>query len=105
MYSKANSEVFFSLFTRSYLVPSFLQGCGPVDEIECCSCCLFELQAEYMDPKTLWSRAVDAIDTIIRRDDANESQDLLQPCIEGTHPPLIINGLFEYVHMYFVTHL
>lgn len=40
-------------------------------------------EAEYMDPKTLWSRAVDAIDTIIRRDDANESQDLLQPCIEA----------------------
>ncbi|KAJ0971233.1 hypothetical protein J5N97_019192 [Dioscorea zingiberensis] len=40
-------------------------------------------EAEYMDPKTLWSRAIDAIDTIIRRDDANESQDLLQPCIEA----------------------
>ncbi|KAM0934986.1 putative coactivator CBP, KIX domain superfamily [Dioscorea sansibarensis] len=40
-------------------------------------------EAEYMDPKTLWSRAVDAIDTIIRRDDANDGQDLLQPCIEA----------------------
>ncbi|KAH0466918.1 hypothetical protein IEQ34_004156 [Dendrobium chrysotoxum] len=40
-------------------------------------------EAEYMDLKTLWDRANDAIDTIIRKDDANESGDLLQPCIEA----------------------
>ncbi|PKA49060.1 hypothetical protein AXF42_Ash010744 [Apostasia shenzhenica] len=40
-------------------------------------------EAEYMDMKTLWDRANDAIDTIIRRDDASESEDLLQPCIEA----------------------
>lgn len=40
-------------------------------------------EAEYMDLKTLWDRANDAIDTIIRKDDANESEDLLQPCIEA----------------------
>ncbi|KAK8949626.1 hypothetical protein KSP39_PZI005562 [Platanthera zijinensis] len=40
-------------------------------------------EAEYMDLKTLWDRVNDAIDTIIRKDDANESGDLLQPCIEA----------------------
>ncbi|XP_072995389.1 uncharacterized protein [Typha latifolia] len=39
-------------------------------------------EAEYMDLKTLWDRANDAIDTIIRKDDTVESGDLLQPCIE-----------------------
>lgn len=38
-----------------------------------------------MDLKTLWHRANEAIDTIIRRDEAPETDgDLLQPCIEGT---------------------
>lgn len=40
-------------------------------------------EAEYMDLKTLWDRTNDAIDTIIRKDDANEGGDLLQPCIEA----------------------
>ncbi|KAL0924258.1 hypothetical protein M5K25_005074 [Dendrobium thyrsiflorum] len=40
-------------------------------------------EAEYMDLKTLWDRVNDAIDTIIRKDDANESGDLLKPCIEA----------------------
>ncbi|XP_072995390.1 uncharacterized protein [Typha latifolia] len=40
-------------------------------------------EAEYMDLKTLWDRANDAIDTIIRKDDTVESGDLLQPCIEA----------------------
>lgn len=40
-------------------------------------------EGEYMDLKTLWDRANDAIDTIIRRDDTPESGDLLQPCIEA----------------------
>lgn len=37
-----------------------------------------------MDLKTLPDRASDAINTIIRRDEASESGDLLPPCIEGT---------------------
>jgi hypothetical protein len=41
-------------------------------------------QAEYMDLKTLWDRANDAINTIIRRDESLETGELLQPCIEGT---------------------
>ncbi|CAM8967422.1 unnamed protein product [Rhodiola kirilowii] len=40
-------------------------------------------EAEYMDLKTLWDRANDAIDTIIRRDDCVETGDLIQPCIEA----------------------
>ncbi|EHA8590344.1 hypothetical protein COCNU_scaffold017292G000020 [Cocos nucifera] len=40
-------------------------------------------EAEYMDLKTLRDRANDAIDTIIRKDEATESGDLLQPCIEA----------------------
>ncbi|KAG0491049.1 hypothetical protein HPP92_007912 [Vanilla planifolia] len=40
-------------------------------------------EAEYMDLTTLWERVNDAIDTIIRKDDANESADFLQPCIEA----------------------
>ncbi|XP_074281064.1 uncharacterized protein LOC141605995 isoform X2 [Silene latifolia] len=41
-------------------------------------------QAEYMDPKTLWDRTNDAINTIIRRDESSEvSGEFLQPCIEA----------------------
>ncbi|KAK6912572.1 hypothetical protein RJ641_022173 [Dillenia turbinata] len=40
-------------------------------------------EAEYMDLKTLWDRANDAINTIIRRDDSSEAGELLQPCIEA----------------------
>lgn len=36
-----------------------------------------------MDPKTLWDRANDAINTIIRRDESTETGEFLQPCIEG----------------------
>ncbi|KAK9699953.1 hypothetical protein RND81_08G206400 [Saponaria officinalis] len=41
-------------------------------------------EAEYMDPKTLWDRTNDAINTIIRRDENSEdSGEFLQPCIEA----------------------
>ncbi|XP_052488809.1 uncharacterized protein LOC105771824 isoform X1 [Gossypium raimondii] len=40
-------------------------------------------EAEYMDLKTLWDRTNDAINTIIRRDESNETGELLQPCIEA----------------------
>lgn len=40
-------------------------------------------EAEYVDLNTLWERANDAIDTIIRRDDIDEPDNLLQPCIEA----------------------
>ncbi|CAK7353706.1 unnamed protein product [Dovyalis caffra] len=40
-------------------------------------------EAEYMDLKTLWDRANDAINTIIRRDESMETGELLQPCIEA----------------------
>ncbi|KAG8636332.1 hypothetical protein MANES_16G122300v8 [Manihot esculenta] len=40
-------------------------------------------EAEYMDLKTLWDRANDAINTIIRRDESTETGELLQPCIEA----------------------
>ncbi|KAJ6373133.1 hypothetical protein OIU76_027463 [Salix suchowensis] len=40
-------------------------------------------EAEYMDLKTLWDRANDAINTIIRRDESLETGELLQPCIEA----------------------
>ncbi|OUZ99880.1 hypothetical protein BVC80_9067g71 [Macleaya cordata] len=40
-------------------------------------------EAEYMDVKTLYDRANDAIDTIIRREEGGETGDLLQPCIEA----------------------
>ncbi|CAM8950054.1 unnamed protein product [Rhodiola kirilowii] len=40
-------------------------------------------EAEYMDFQTLWDRANDAINTVIRRDDSEETGDLLQPCIEA----------------------
>ncbi|XP_062002982.1 uncharacterized protein LOC133720590 isoform X2 [Rosa rugosa] len=40
-------------------------------------------EAEYTDLKTLWDRANDAINTIIRRDESIETGEvLLQPCIE-----------------------
>ncbi|GMQ03103.1 hypothetical protein CsSME_00049041 [Camellia sinensis var. sinensis] len=42
-------------------------------------------EAEYMDLKTLWDRANDAINTIIRRDESTETGEFLQPCIEGTY--------------------
>lgn len=41
-------------------------------------------EAEYMDLKTLWDRANDAINTIIRREECSEdSGEFLQPCIEA----------------------
>ncbi|KAL3500893.1 hypothetical protein ACH5RR_039986 [Cinchona calisaya] len=40
-------------------------------------------EAEYVDVKTLWDRANDAINTIIRRDESTETGELLQPCIEA----------------------
>ncbi|KAJ6743696.1 HISTONE ACETYLTRANSFERASE [Salix viminalis] len=40
-------------------------------------------EAEYMEPKTLWDRTNDAINTIIRRDESMETGELLQPCIEA----------------------
>lgn len=36
-----------------------------------------------MDLKTLWDRANDAINTIIRLDESTETGEFLQPCIEG----------------------
>ncbi|KAJ6330008.1 hypothetical protein OIU76_008772 [Salix suchowensis] len=36
-----------------------------------------------MEPKTLWDRTNDAINTIIRRDESMETGELLQPCIEA----------------------
>ncbi|XP_062024637.1 uncharacterized protein LOC133740706 isoform X2 [Rosa rugosa] len=41
-------------------------------------------EAEYTDLKTLWDRANDAINTIIRRDESIETgEEFLQPCIEA----------------------
>ncbi|KAI3691046.1 hypothetical protein L2E82_49260 [Cichorium intybus] len=40
-------------------------------------------EAEYMDLETLWDRANDAINTIIRLDESTETGDFLQPCIEA----------------------
>ncbi|XP_047328488.1 uncharacterized protein LOC124931945 [Impatiens glandulifera] len=40
-------------------------------------------EAQYTDPKTLWDRTNDAINTIIRRDDSIETGDFLHPCIEA----------------------
>lgn len=40
-------------------------------------------EAEYMDLETLWDRANDAINTIIRLDDSTETGVFLQPCIEA----------------------
>ncbi|KAL8226664.1 hypothetical protein R6Q57_016496 [Mikania cordata] len=40
-------------------------------------------QAEYMDLETLWDRANDAINTIIRLDETTETGVFLQPCIEA----------------------
>ncbi|KAJ6406224.1 hypothetical protein OIU84_009867 [Salix udensis] len=40
-------------------------------------------EAEYIEPKTLWDRTNDAINTIIRRDESMETGELLQPCIEA----------------------
>lgn len=37
-----------------------------------------------MDLETLWARANDAINTIIRLDETTETGVFLQPCIEGT---------------------
>ena len=46
-----------------------------------------------MDLKTLRDRTIDAINTIIRRDESTETGDLLQPCIEGTLSILLPNFL------------
>lgn len=40
-------------------------------------------EAEYMNLDTLWDRANDAINTIIRLDESTETGDFLQPCIEA----------------------
>lgn len=40
-------------------------------------------EAEYMDLETLWDRANDAINTIIRLDESTETGVFLQPCIEA----------------------
>ncbi|XP_023750076.1 uncharacterized protein LOC111898387 isoform X1 [Lactuca sativa] len=40
-------------------------------------------EAEYMNLETLWERANDAINTIIRLDESTETGDFLQPCIEA----------------------
>ncbi|KAL8170528.1 hypothetical protein V2J09_022332 [Rumex salicifolius] len=41
-------------------------------------------EAEYMDPKTIWERVNDAIDTIIRQHESDEIGKFLQPCIEAS---------------------
>ncbi|CAI9758946.1 unnamed protein product [Fraxinus pennsylvanica] len=40
-------------------------------------------EAEYTDLETLWDRANDAIDTIIRKDESTETGELLPPCVEA----------------------
>ncbi|KAK9269430.1 hypothetical protein L1049_001203 [Liquidambar formosana] len=40
-------------------------------------------EAEYMDLETLWDRVIDAINTIIRKDETETGEFLLQPCIEA----------------------
>lgn len=40
-------------------------------------------EAEYMNTDTLWDRANDAINTIIRRDEGTETEGLLPPCVEA----------------------
>ncbi|TQD76067.1 hypothetical protein C1H46_038403 [Malus baccata] len=40
-------------------------------------------EAEYMNLDTLWDRANDAVNTIIRRDEGIETGELLPPCVEG----------------------
>ncbi|KAL0718852.1 hypothetical protein Bca4012_068175 [Brassica carinata] len=40
-------------------------------------------EEEYTDADTMWNRANDAIDTIIRRDESTETGILLPPCVEA----------------------
>ncbi|RXI09715.1 hypothetical protein DVH24_026868 [Malus domestica] len=40
-------------------------------------------EAEYMNLDTLWDRANDAVNTIIRRDEGTETGELLPPCVEA----------------------
>ncbi|KAM2542581.1 hypothetical protein TB2_021988 [Malus domestica] len=40
-------------------------------------------EAEYMNLSTLWDRAHDTVNTIIRRDEGTETGELLPPCVEG----------------------
>ncbi|PON94263.1 Coactivator CBP, KIX domain containing protein [Trema orientale] len=40
-------------------------------------------EAEYTNLDTLWDRVNDAINTIIRREETNETGDLLPPCVEA----------------------
>ena len=58
-----------------------------------------------MDLKTLWDRANDAINTIIRRDESTETGEFLQPCIEGNQTIfsqiIIFYFTYEYPHMGF----
>lgn len=82
MYSKANSEVLLLrscfVLTRSLIArTSFV---FPLPTLHS-----FIAQAEYMNPETLWDRANDAINTIIRRDESTETGELLPPCVEGTN--------------------
>ncbi|KAM1724211.1 hypothetical protein ACFX13_022729 [Malus domestica] len=40
-------------------------------------------KAEYMNLNTLWDRAHDVVNTIIRQDEGTETGELLPPCVEG----------------------
>ncbi|KAM2257138.1 hypothetical protein ACFXTI_047418 [Malus domestica] len=40
-------------------------------------------EVEYMNLDTLWDRANEAVNTIIRRDEGTEIGELLPPCVEG----------------------
>lgn len=70
------------------------------------SCVLNIIQAEYMDPRTLWDRTNDAINTIIRHDESTETGQFLQPCIEGTLSAIastfsLFEGIFAIGVCYF----
>ena len=76
--------------------------------------CLNELsQAEYTNLETLWDRVNDAINTIIRREETNESGDLLPPCVEGStfvvfwllswfEMSMLREIVFAFFHFYFL---
>lgn len=55
-----------------------------------------------MDLKTLWDRATNAINTIIRRDESTENGKFLQPCIEGNPFDFVLK---VYFFMYFTFNL
>lgn len=82
----APSEGFGFLFLQmgvsvifGFLLFSAVSACGLFDFIVF----ILFLQAEYSDLKTIWERANDAVNTIIRRDESTESGEFLEPCIEG----------------------